>query len=142
MVTKTKSDTTSTAPFGDLGQMLAKFKLPGVDVGAIVDSQRKDMEALTEANREAYDGIKALAERRNAILMESLSQWQQALKNAGGKDAMTQQADLARKGIEKAMSDIRELVAMEAASRTKAWKIVQDRFNENLSNMKALLLPK
>ena len=58
----------------DLGKMMQQFKLPGIDIAAIVESQKKDMEALAEANRQAYEGIQALAKRRNEILMESLTQ--------------------------------------------------------------------
>ncbi len=149
MVTRKK--TTSTASessgadlpgIGDLGKMMQKYKLPGIDIAAIVDSQKKDMEALTEANRQAYEGIKALAQRRNEILMESLAQWQEAMKDATGKDAMTKNAERMRKGVEKAMADMRELTQMEAESRSKAWKVVQDRFQENLANLQKLLQPK
>jgi phasin family protein len=126
----------------DLGKLLQKFKLPGIDVAAIVESQRKDMEALAEANRQAYEGIKALAQRRNEILKDALVRWQEAMKDASGKDMLGKQAEHARKGIQKAIADVRELAEMEAASRKKAWKVVQDRFEENLANLKTLLQPK
>ena len=127
---------------GDLGKLIEKFKLPGVDVGAIVESQRKDMEALAEANRQAYEGIKALAQRRNEILQEALVQWQEAMKDASGKDALTKRAELAKKGVQQAIANFRELAEMEAKSRSKAWKVVQDRFQENLANLQKLLQPK
>ncbi len=127
---------------GDLGKMMQQFKLPGIDIAAIVESQKKDMEALAEANRQAYEGIQALAKRRNEILMESLTQWQEAMKDATGPDALSKQAERARKGVQKAMADMRELAEMEAASRSKAWKVVQDRFQENLVNLQKLLQPK
>ena len=128
--------------FAEAKKMMEKFKLPGIDVAAIVESQKKDMEALAEANRQAYEGIKALAKRRNEILMESLAQWQAAMKDAGGRDGFSKQAELARTGMQKAMDNMRELAEMEAKSRSKAWKVVQDRFQENLSNLQKLLQPK
>jgi phasin family protein len=127
---------------GDLGKLIEQFKLPGVDVKAIVDAQRKDMEALVEANRLAYEGIKSLAERRNQILKESLAQWQAAMKDATGKDAVAKQSELAKKGVQQAMANWRELAEMEASSRSKSWKVVQDRFQENLANLQKLLQPK
>jgi phasin family protein len=126
----------------DITKMMKQFKLPGIDIAAIVESQRKDMEALAEANRQAYEGIRALAQRRNEILMESLSQWQEAMKDATGKDALTKNTERARKGVEKAIANMRELTQMEAESRSKAWKVVQDRFQENLVNLQKLLQPK
>jgi phasin family protein len=127
---------------GELGKLLTGFKLPGIDVAAIVESQRKDMEALADANRQAYEGIKALNKRRNEMLKEALSNWRAEMKGATGKDALSKQAELARKGVQEAIANLRELAEMEAQSRKKAWKVVQDRFEENLGNLKRLLQPK
>ena len=128
--------------FGDLGKLAEKIKLPGVDIAAIVESQRKDMEALAEANKQAYEGIKALAQRRNEILQEALVEWQEAMKDATGKDALAKNAERAKRGVQQAIANFKELADMEAKSRSKAWKIVQDRFQENLANLQKLLQPK
>ena len=128
--------------FGDLGKLAEKIKLPGVDIAAIVESQRKDMEALAEANKQAYEGIKALAQRRNEILQEALVEWQEAMKDATGKDALAKNAERAKRGVQQAIANFKELADMEAKSRSKAWKIVQDRFQDNLANLQKLLQPK
>ena len=126
----------------DLGKLVEKFKLPGIDVNAIVESQRKDLEALAEANRQAYEGIKALAQRRNEILQEALVQWQDAMKDATGKDVLSKRTEMAKKGVQQAIANFRELAEMEAQSRGKAWKVLQDRFQENLANLQNLLKAK
>jgi phasin family protein len=126
----------------EMSKLLGQFKLPGVDVSAILEAQRKDMEALAEANRQAYQGIQALAQRRTELLKESLGQWQAAMQEAAGKEALAKQTERARKGVQKAMDDFRELAEMEAKSRKQAWKVLQDRFEENLANVKKLLQPK
>lgn len=130
------------AAFSDLGTLVERFKVPGLDIAAIVDAQRKDMEALAEANKQAYEGIKALAERRNEILQESLVEWQEAMKDVTGKDALAKGAARAKQGIQQAIANIKELADMEAQSRSKAWKVVQDRFQQNLTNLQKLLQPK
>ena len=132
----------ASAAFGDLGKLVEKFKIPGIDLAAIIESQRKDMEALAQANREAYEGIKALAQRRNEILTESLVQWQEAMKDVTDKDALAKGAARAKQGVQQAVENFKELAEMEAQSRSKAWKVVQDRFQENLVNLQNLLRPK
>jgi phasin family protein len=124
----------------DLKKLVGRLKLPGVDLAAIVESQRKDMEALAEANRQAYEGIKALAQRRNEILRAALVEWQEAMKDATGKDALSKNADRAKQGVKKAIESFRELAEMEAESRRKAWKVLQARFEENLTKLQNLLL--
>ena len=134
--------TTGLPSFGDLGKLVGRMKLPGIDVTKIVETQRKDMEALAEANRQAYEGIKALAQRRNEILQEALVEWQEALKDATGKDALSKGSERARQGVKLAIDRFRELAEMESESRRKAWKVLQDRFQENLANLQNLLKAK
>ena len=140
--TKQPNAADAAAWFDDLKKLIEKFQLPGIDVAALADWQRKDMEALTEANREAYEGIKALAAKRNEILQETLAQWQAALKDVTGPEAISKRTEAARQGVEQAMANLRELAEIEAQSRSKAWKVVQDRMQENMANLQKLLQPK
>ena len=126
----------------DIKKLIDKYQLPGVDVAALVDWQRKDMEALAEANRQAFEGIKALIDRRNEILQETLAQWQATVKDATSADAMSKQAEAVKQGVEKAVANFTELSQMEAQARNNAWKVVQERIQENLSNLQRLLQPK
>jgi phasin family protein len=123
----------------DLKKLIDKY--PGVDVAALADWQRKDMEALAEANRQAFEGMKALIDRRSEILQETLAQWQATVKDATSAEAMSKQAE-AVQGVEKAVANFREFSQMEAQARNNAWKVVQDRIQENLGNLQKLLQPK
>ncbi len=126
----------------DLGKLLEQFKLPGIDINAMMEWQRKDMEALAEANRQAYAGIQALAQRRAEILRDTLAQWQQALGSVAGQDALARQSEAAQQGIQQAIANFRELAEMEAQARNNAWKVVQDRLQENMANLQKLVQPK
>jgi phasin family protein len=138
----TGTDSTSTPWLDDIKKLTEKFQLPGVDVAALVDWQRKDMETLVEANRQAYEGVRALIERRNEILQETLAQWQAAVKDATSSEAIAKQAEAGKQGVQQVIANIRELAEMEAQSRNNAWKVVQDRMQENLANLQKLLQPK
>jgi uncharacterized protein YigA (DUF484 family) len=87
------TDDTSTPWLDDIKKLTEEFQLPGVDVAALVDWQRKDLETLVEANRQAYEGVRALIERRNEILQETLAQWQAAVKDATSSEAIAKQAE-------------------------------------------------
>jgi phasin family protein len=138
----TGMDSTSTPWLDDIKKLTEKFQLPGVDVAALVDWQRKDMETLVEANRQAYEGVRALIERRNEILQETLAQFQAAVKDATSSEAIAKQAEAGKQGVQQVIANIRELAEMEAQSRNNAWKVVQDRMQENLANLQKLLQPK
>ena len=126
----------------DLKKLIEKFQLPSVDIDALIDWQRRDMEALTEANRQASEGLKALVERSNEILRETLTEWQAVVKDATSAEAITKRAEAAKQGVQKAIANFRELSEMEAQSRNNAWKIVQERMQENMATLQKLLQPK
>jgi phasin family protein len=139
--TATKS-TTDMPVFDGLAKLIEQLRLPGIDAGAVIEWQRKDFEALAEANRQAYEGVQALAQRRNEILRESIAQLQEALKDAAGNQTLAKQAEAAKRGIQQAIDRVRELSEMEAQARNNAWKVVQDRMQENMANLQSLLQPK
>src|ERR1700745_2853449 len=87
--------------FEDLKKLIEKFQLPSLDIDALIDWQRKDMEALTEANRQAFEGMQDLVGRRNEIVRETLAKWQAAVKDATSAEAISKRADVAKQGIEK-----------------------------------------
>jgi phasin family protein len=136
------SDAGAFPGFEDLTKLIEKFQLPSVDIDALLDWQRRDMEALTEANRQASEGLKALVERRNEILRETLAEWQAAVKDATSAEAIAKRTEAAKQGVQKAMANFRELSEMEAQARSNAWKVVQDRMQENMANLQKLLQPK
>jgi len=74
------ADENKTPMFGDFGKMpsfdftklMKDFKLPGVDLATIMDREKKNIEALTEANRVAFEGWQALVHRQAEILQDSI----------------------------------------------------------------------
>ena len=55
---------------------------------------------------------------------------------------MSKQTEAVKQGVEKAVANFRELSELEAQARNNAWKVVQERIQENLSNLQKLLQPK
>jgi len=130
-------------PFPDIAKLMEQFKVPGLDVSKIVEAQRKDIEALTQANQAAYAGVQELARRQTEILQETMAEWQAAMSQAAGGDSanMAKQAELAQQAFGKAFGNMRELAEMAAKSQTQAWEVIQKRFHENLANMRNLMQP-
>jgi phasin family protein len=138
----TGADASSMPWLDNLKKLTDKYQLPGVNIEALVDWQRKDMEALAEANRQAFEGIKTLIDRRNEILQDTFTQWQATVRDSTSAEAISKQTEAVKQGIETAIANFRELSQLEAQARNNAWKVVQDRIQENLSNMQKLLQPK
>ena len=142
--TKAQAGTSRMAgmPFVDIGQMLNKFKLPGVDLTELMQGRKKDIEAVTEANRLAYEGMKALGKRQAEMMTEAMAQWRaaaQMLTSMDPGDIVAKRSDLANQVFGKLLSNMRELAEMAAASQTQAGEIVTKRFHENLADVRKVL---
>jgi phasin family protein len=137
-----KTDPTPN-PFPDIAKLIEQFKVPGLDVGKIVEAQRKDIEALTQANQAAYDGMQELAKRQMEMLQEAVTEWQATMTQATNRESSNaaQRAELAEKTFGKAFANMRELAELAVKAQTQAWEVIQKRFQENLADLSNLLQP-
>lgn len=133
------------SPFVDVTKMMEQFKLPGVDVNAIVEARRKDIEALAEANRIALAGMQALAQKQAEILQKSMQEAQAVMQNLGsGQPAenAAKQAELMQQAFQRALQNMRELAEMAGKSQAQAMEVVSKRVQENIEETKKLMQPK
>jgi phasin family protein len=117
----------------DFTKLLGRYKLPGVDFSAIVEREKKNIEALTRANKIAFEGWQALLRRQSEILQETMAE---TIANARKHDAIQMRADLAKQGFEKALDNMRELAEMAAKSQKEAFEVIRERIGENLDELR------
>ena len=129
-------------PFVDITKILEQFKLPGVDLNAIVEARRKDVEALTQANQVAYESMQALARREAEILQQTMAEWQGAMAGMAGKTPQEMAArgtELATQAFGRALANMRELAEMASNSQSQTYEILNRRFQENLEELRKLM---
>jgi phasin family protein len=127
-------------PFGDLRKLVEDFKLPGVDLSAVLESGRKDMEALVAANKAAYQGLQELARKQSEMLTDAMRKIQEAAKRAAPPESEPTQ--LARAAFQKTLADMKELADIVRRSQAEAMTKVTDRAIEHLQELKKLIQPK
>jgi phasin family protein len=130
---QTEKGTAGETPFFDFTKLMRQFRLPGVDFAALVDRERKNIEALAEANRIAFEGWQRLVRRQAEILQETMKK---VVADAGQEDAMKKRADLAKEGFEKALANMRELAEMATKSQKEAFEVVRKRIEENVEGIR------
>jgi phasin family protein len=127
----------------DLEKMMKEFKIPGVDVDSMMSSQRRNFEAIGEANKVAMEGMQAVAQRQSEIMREAMEEMAKTTKNMAAigspQEASGQQADMARESFEKALANMRELAEMVAKSNSEAFEVVNRRMNESLEEFKGMM---
>jgi len=129
----TEKGAAGETPVFDFTKLMSQFRLPGVDFAALVDRERRNIEALAEANRIAFEGWQRLLRRQAEILQETMKE---VVANAGQQDAIKKRADLAKEGFEKALANMRELAEMATKSQKEAFDVVRKRIEENVEGIR------
>ncbi|WP_119165239.1 phasin family protein [Algihabitans albus] len=124
----------------DVTKMFEQYKMPGIEMDKLVDAQRKNIEAITSANRLAFEGMQAIMQRQGEILRQSMSEASKVMQDmaAAGtpEDRMAKQADVMKKAFETALSNVKELAEMSAKSNTEAMETINKRVTESLDEVR------
>ena len=116
------------------------FQVPQIEVGSIIAAQRKNIEALTAANKAAVEGVQALVARQNEILQENLKEATEAVnelsKVDGPEDATAKQAELLQASFAKALGNMKDLAELVVQSNTETSTVIMGRILETLEEVK------
>ena len=131
---------------GELGSILKQLKLPDIDIAAIVDSRRKDIDALAAANDAALQGVQKLGHAQAQILKTTLGPVQALLQRTrrSGDDATSTPTtrEALKQALQKALGDMRELAEAGYRAQSDTLAVVNRRVQENVQEFTALLQPK
>ncbi|MEP7100608.1 MAG: TIGR01841 family phasin [Burkholderiales bacterium] len=136
--------TNPTLPFVDVSAMMSQFKMPGIDMAAIVEARRKDIDALVAANAATFESMQAVARKQTEILSESMHAMQEAAKGMAGGTGMDsgKQAEVVRKGFEKTLANMKELAEMARHAQSDAMALITQRATQQMRDAKAMVTPK
>lgn len=141
-IQKMMKDFDPTKVVDQFSNMLKTYNMPGVDMDSIVTSQKKNLEALTSANRVVIEGIQSVAKRQAEILQETMNEATKALdtltKASSPQDIAAQQADLAKNAFERALGNMRELADMVTKANQQAADTINSRISATLGEIKEL----
>lgn len=145
-MSKTQAKTGNPFVDGDFGNMMdfskvaAQFKMPGVDSSALMESQKRNLEAFAEINRIAFEGTRAIMQRQAEILRQATEETAKLMRDMSkpGKpeDAMAKQTELAKQAYESCLANMRELAEMSTKSNTQAVELFNHRVTDGLEELK------
>ena len=120
----------------DISRMMASLSAPPVDLQAVTDAQRKNMEMLSAVCMLALDSIHESARRQSALLAETVDQLFAAARGAatnGGVDGLATQGALFSRGVD----TMREIAELIAKSNGEAMEVVGQRTKACLDELNA-----
>lgn len=134
----------SFVPEFDVKKLLGDVKLPAMpDMEAVLAAYKRNLDALTEANRVALEGAQAVARRHMEIVQSTMSGLSSTMKdlsvNQTPAGRAAKQAELLRKAYEDAVANTQELGDLIKKSNAEAMNKLNTRFSEAMTEMQALL---
>ena len=113
------------------------------DVKALLEIQRKNIEAVSEANKLAFEGFQAAGQRQAAILSQIVEDTSSIVKEITAEktpeEKMTRQAELVKNAYEKSVTNWRELTDIIGESSKEASDIINRRVTSSLTELKSTL---
>jgi phasin family protein len=149
MAEKTATKAPDPAPalrFGkafEFSKMFGDMKIPAMpDMEIVLSAHKRNLEALSEANRIALEGAQAVARRHMEIMQATMASLSETMKDLTESETpagrAAKQTDLLKAAYENAVSNTRELGDLIQKSNTEAMQKLNTRFSEAMSEMKAL----
>ncbi|MBL8698912.1 MAG: phasin family protein [Alphaproteobacteria bacterium] len=129
--------------FERLAGELRRGGMTAVDMQSVVEAQRRNLEALAQANQVAADGMKALAQRQGEIMRQSMEQATAAVRDLMGasspEEKAARQTELAKAAFERAVSNARDMAEMVAKAQQEASDVIARRMAAGMDELKKMI---
>jgi phasin family protein len=132
--------TTSGKGFFDLSKGFGDLRVPGLDLEALAESQRKNYEALAQANQLAIEGVRALVQRQGEIAQQAVEEASAVFRDwtqpDAPRDRFAKSLDAAKLAFEKGIANVRELNEMGSKASADAFGIIAKRVSEGFDEVR------
>jgi len=116
---------------------------PPVDMKSFLETQRKNLQALSEAQQTAIEGIQTLAQRQSELLSQFVednsSIAKQALSEGTPEEKIAQNADIFKSTYERNVNSLQEMSEVIGQSNQKATGILNKRVSASVSEIKSAI---
>lgn len=131
-------------PAQNFTDMFKKFgeqmKVPSFDMTKIMEHQQKNLEAMTKSWQAMAGGANEIAQKQKDIFqaaLKDMTEMAQSYKPGGNpQEVMAKQAEFAKKAMEAAIANTKDIAELVQKSSTEAFKIVQERMKESYEEIR------
>lgn len=125
-------------------RMFAEMKFPAApDTEALLGAHRRNMEALSAANRIAMEGAQAVAKRHMEIMQQTMAELTDSMRALATTEApqakAAKQAEMVKLAYEHAVANTRELSDLIQRSNREALEQLNKRFIDAMEEVKHLM---
>ena len=109
----------------DFAKLIESCQISGVDMMSLIDTEKKNIDALIEVNRSAYDGWRNLMAQQAEVFQETMKA---IAAEAGDESVAGRRTEIARQGFEKALANMRQLAETATESQKQTMEILAPSF--------------
>lgn len=129
---------TFTDMFKSLGEQL---KVPAFDMGKIMEQQQKNIDAMARSWQAIGAGAQEVAKKQREVFdaaVKDITEMAKAYQPGGSPhEAVAKHADFAKKAMEAAIANTRDIAELTKKSAGEALSIVHDRMKESFDEIRA-----
>ena len=127
-----------TDMFTKLGEQL---KIPSIDMTKIMEHHQKNLEAMSKSWQAVASGASEIASKQREIVQQAVqdvtAMVQEYKPGGSAQEIMAKQTEFAKKAMEAAIANTRDITELVQKSSAEAFKIVQDRMKESYEEIRA-----
>jgi phasin family protein len=122
-----------TRPFGN-------FAAPGIDFDAVLSSQRKNLDALTQVNQLAVEGMQTIARHQIKIMQQAIEHASALFRDwahpVALDDRLAKNVEVAKQAFETGIASTRDLAELATSANTAVINVINTRLNESLDEVR------
>lgn len=134
------ADKTIMDMFADMGKQM---RVPQIDYEALLESHRKNIEAMQRSAAVLAEGGRAVFAKQQEILSEVMQETRQLIadfKPAGSaQEVAAKQAELARRAFDATVKNTKDIAELIQKSSSEAPKIIFERMRESVAEARAAI---
>jgi len=126
----------------DMTKFFPSAQTPQVDPSALMEAQKKNMEALVAANQKAAEGYKVLFEKQVKVFETTMSEARKHAESFDATkmspDAAQKQTEFAKASFEKALKNMTALAEEAQKANSDAYTVVSKRVEDSVKELQAI----
>jgi phasin family protein len=126
----------------DVTRMMTDFRFRPIDVEALMACQRRNIEAFSQANQLAVEGVQAVARRQIEIARQAFEDasvlFRELAQPVSAEDRIARNTEFAKQLIEKSVTNGREITELAAKAGSEAADVLRKRASESLDELREM----
>jgi phasin family protein len=127
----------------DPSKIMGEFKMPGFDMTALMEMQRKNIETITTINQTIFGNLQSFVQRQAELMrqgFEETSNLMNAMMSSPTtQDKVIRQAEASKNVVEKCMANARDASETLDKCNSHTMETISNRMNEGMGELRSLI---